>query len=143
MKGISKLLTKSPRELWLLAEAACFLCLFKLGLKLVPFRHVLRVRLGSKRNPGNGANAASVADRVNWALNAAGSRIPGTGKCLVRALAARQMLLRRGIDARVRIGVPKTLSGDFEAHAWVESEGGTIIGQTRSDRFVTLPFVEM
>lgn len=143
MKGISKLLTKSPREVWLLAEAACFLCVFKLRLKLVPFRHVLRLRLGSKRNPGHGANAAAVTDGVNWAINAACSRIPGTEKCLVKALAAQQMLLRRGIDARVRIGVPKTLSGNFEAHAWVESQGRTIVGESRSERFVALPLLEM
>jgi hypothetical protein len=143
VRGISKLLTKSPRELWLLAEAAWFLCMFSLSLRLIPFRYVLRFRFGSKRVRGDRANAVSVADGVNWAINATSSRIPGTERCLIRALAAREMLLRRSIDAKLRIGVPKSSCGDFEAHAWVESEGGKIIGESKSDRFVALPLLEM
>ncbi len=143
MKGINRLLMRSPRELWLLAEAAWFLCVFRLGLRLIPFRYILRLRLGGKKGRVEGANAVSVADSVNWAVKSASSRIPGMEKCLIRALAARQMLLRRSIDARLRIGVPKSPSGDFEAHAWVESEDGTIVGESRSDRYVALPLVEM
>jgi hypothetical protein len=40
----------------------------------------------------------------------------------VESLALWHLLQKRGIPVRLRIGVRK-LSGKFEAHAWVESEG--------------------
>jgi len=45
--------------------------------------------------------------------------------CLVRALALRRMLERRGIPARLQIGAGKTLNG-IQAHAWVEVQGQAI-----------------
>jgi hypothetical protein len=47
--------------------------------------------------------------------------LPADSRCLVRSLVLTRMLVRRGMDARVVIGV--SVAPKFQAHAWVESEG--------------------
>jgi Transglutaminase-like superfamily len=48
-------------------------------------------------------------------------RLPGDTRCLTRSLVLLAMLARRGMDARLVIGVR---SGEaFAAHAWVELDG--------------------
>ena len=50
--------------------------------------------------------------------------------CLPRALTACLLLWRGGVPARLHIGVKRY---PFGAHAWVECEGQTVIGNTRDD----------
>jgi transglutaminase superfamily protein len=47
--------------------------------------------------------------------------LPADSRCLVRSLVLTRMLARRGIEAKVVIGVAFTPT--FDAHAWVESDG--------------------
>jgi len=47
--------------------------------------------------------------------------------CLRIAIALRKMLVRRGIEPQLRIGVNKT-SGEIMAHAWLEL-GGKVISE--------------
>lgn len=58
--------------------------------------------------------------------------------CLDRSLTLQWMLSRRGIPARMRIGVKKSPPG-VQAHAWVEVSG-MVPGETQdvSSRFTTL-----
>ena len=44
------------------------------------------------------------------------------GTCLVRSLTLWTMLLRRGVETHLRVGIRKT-AGKFEAHAWMELDG--------------------
>ncbi|MGO9123095.1 MAG: lasso peptide biosynthesis B2 protein [Desulfomonilaceae bacterium] len=141
MKAISSFLMRSSCERWLLVEAAFFLCVFRLCLMLIPFRYVFRI--GTKKVCGGKGDALPVTDRVTWAVRAVGNRIPGTKKCLIVALAARQMLLRRGFEAKLRIGVRSNVAEDFAAHAWIESGGRTLVGEFQKDSFVALPFFDV
>lgn len=50
--------------------------------------------------------------------------------CLPRALTACLLLWRGGVPATLHIGVKRY---PFGAHAWVECEGQTVIGNTRDD----------
>jgi hypothetical protein len=45
--------------------------------------------------------------------------LPGDSRCLTRSLVVASMLSRRGVGARVVIGVKP--APDFTAHAWVET----------------------
>lgn len=61
--------------------------------------------------------------------------MPGGRNCLARALAAELMLGRYGYSSQLKIGVAKTPSGEFEAHAWLESEGRVLIGRFELGRY--------
>jgi hypothetical protein len=78
------------------------------------------------------------ADRVVWAVEAAGRAIPGMKNCLVQAVAAEAMLIRAGYPCELRIGAAKNASGDLIAHAWLESEGRVLIGEFELDRYTPL-----
>jgi hypothetical protein len=48
--------------------------------------------------------------------------------CLTQALAAQVLLMRAGIESRIVLGVRN--ENDFQAHAWVESQGSILLGNT-------------
>lgn len=71
------------------------------------------------------ASAESVAEARGIArrLGRACRVLPWEPSCLVRALALKRLLDRRGMaGTRVRVGVRRQ-NGDFSAHAWLECEG--------------------
>ena len=64
-----------------------------------------------------GVGGSAVGSAVERALRRASRFVPGA-TCIHRAVAARRMLKRRGVDARVVIGLR---GGDeLAGHAWVE-----------------------
>ncbi len=58
--------------------------------------------------------------------------------CLTRSLVLQFMLRRRNIPATLRLGV-RTITGQFEAHAWVEYEGSAL-NELEDVRTVYAPF---
>ena len=52
--------------------------------------------------------------------------VPTDSRCLMRSLVLAGMLARRGIYAKIVIGVRS--DPDFEAHAWVEVDGHALLG---------------
>jgi len=71
----------------------------------------------------------STIEIVGWSVTRAARYGLFRPKCLVRALAIRRMLQRRGIEnAVVRVGVRRD-SAAFEAHAWAEV-GNIIVGDS-------------
>jgi hypothetical protein len=66
--------------------------------------------------------------RIAWAIEGVGRRLPGISTCLVRALAADLFL--SGVEPRgqVTIGVRRSASGTLESHAWFEREGRVLVG---------------
>jgi hypothetical protein len=68
------------------------------------------------------------------------SRLVPRATCLTQAVATRLLLSRMGIPSDLRLGVARNSeTGSFEAHAWVECEGKTIIGGSLPGRYVPLP----
>jgi hypothetical protein len=112
------------------------LLVIKLGLKFTTVKQ-LRYRLESYIQPKS--SISRPASRLIWAVEAVARILPGDTKCLARALAAQALLLRHNYPAKVRLGVAKDAEGNFEAHAWVESEGKVAIGQLQDgERFKPL-----
>jgi hypothetical protein len=66
-------------------------------------------------------------ESVRWAVLTAGSRLPGTYDCLVRALTGSTLLEASDLPHCLCFGVD-TQSDMFEAHAWIESNGAVLIG---------------
>lgn len=67
--------------------------------------------------------------KLIWALKMVKQLLPGI-TCLNGALAGYYLLLDHGYSGQVKIGVGKSISGDFEAHAWLEYNGETIVGES-------------
>lgn len=67
------------------------------------------------------------AHAVGHAVEAARRAVPHA-TCLVLALAAQVLLVRLGRPAELHLGGTRSAGGEFEAHAWVESEGEVVVG---------------
>jgi len=117
---------------------------------LVPVVHQLQQRLPFERwrrlleraAPVRGLDpsAHASARHVVWAIGVAADYLPGQYKCLPRAYAAHVLLARHGHASEVRVGVARDPNGKVEAHAWVDCQGRTVVGQVENmERFVRLP----
>jgi hypothetical protein len=59
-------------------------------------------------------------------------------------MVAKVLLGRQGYQASLRIGVGRSETGAFEAHAWVERNGTVMIGGPKSllKRYTSLPALD-
>ncbi len=139
MGKLHKFFGLTSEERRLLLTTALLVGCVRVGLWVLPFPTVRRL-LGRLRRPAAAARDGNElpSERIAWAVNVVGKRIPGGGNCLVQALATQVLLDRRRRTARLRIGVAKDRQGNLEAHAWVESDGTIIIGGSDVSRFVAL-----
>ena len=69
------------------------------------------------------------AERIAWAVKAVSENTPGLGNCLVKAVALESLLKMAHHACALRIGVAKKPSGEFLAHAWIEKDGGVLLGE--------------
>ncbi len=112
----------------MIVEAALVLAATRLGLSVAGHVSVdRRLSRWAHRHPVQ-EDAPDAVARVVWAVQGIGRRLPGM-TCLVQALAANTMLSRRGVRARVRIGVRPTTrrAAPLDAHAWLESTDGRVL----------------
>lgn len=113
--------------------------LIRLGLWLLPFRIIHRAVAARARRSATIAETS--IEQITWAVAAAARRVPGAS-CLTQALAGTLLLAAAGHEATLRFGVTKD-EGRLRAHAWIESEGRTVLGDPRTDSFVPLPPLAM
>jgi len=121
-----KLRRATAEERALALEALGLLVGARLALWLLPFAPARRLFDAYARRPA----APRSAERLAWAIAAAGRRVPAPFRdCLPQALAAEVMLRRHGVPAELVIGArPGQGGGRLEAHAWVVSGGQVIVG---------------
>lgn len=101
--------------------ASLLLPLAGLALHLLGLRRTLRLFAGNLQSAC--VSAPQAAERVAREVERAGREYSVYPvDCLVRSLVVVLLLRRRGIAAELRVGV-RTLTGRFEAHAWVEHCG--------------------
>jgi hypothetical protein len=111
----------------LFVRAFGLLCAVRIALWLVPFRLVRRWLEGGGVEESREADAAT-RNRIGWAVRRTSRFVPGAS-CLTQALTTRVLLRGAGQPARVRIGVAKSVEGELQAHAWVESGGVIVVGK--------------
>jgi Transglutaminase-like superfamily len=120
-------------------EAAVEVTVASLELRLLPRERTVS-RLGAiatetaGRPPGE--DEVREARLVGRDVARAGRRLPWHPTCLRQAIAVQRMLRRRGIDARLHLGVTSIAVG--EAHAWVTVGEQTVVGNRGVERFVPL-----
>ena len=113
-------LTGSDRRL--LLDAAVWLVAYRIALWVLPWNRVAAPRPSRDEQPSKQISV----ERLEWAVRTAGRRIPAAN-CLTAALALHHLMSRTGYDSSIHIGVAKTPARGFEAHAWVEHDGVTLL----------------
>jgi hypothetical protein len=133
---------RSAAERWLLLEAAWWLTLMAVAIRVAPFKR-LTAWLDLAQAPAGQASAGALrheAIAIGWAVRAVAVRTPWTSTCLAQALAGAQMLRRRGITSTLTLGV--ALAPDkterMEAHAWLQHSGVFLTGEAGHQRFTPI-----
>jgi hypothetical protein len=139
MKRLHRFIGRDLADQALLLKALVLVIGVRLGLWLLPFR-VLHRMLGwlSGKRSSPRPDAEAFSEKAAWAVTAAGRYVPGATKCLVHALAVQVLLKRRGIPADLRIGVVKDEAKGLQAHAWVESRGVVVVGESGMERYTPM-----
>ena len=75
--------------------------------------------------------------RVIWAIEATGRRLGGMSTCLVRAIVVDMCLSTPARPLTMTIGVKRGPVGELRAHAWVDQDGATLIGES-SEEFLPM-----
>ena len=136
---LSRLRSLSAEERAALGEAVASLACVRVTLALFPPARLARELTDS-------GEATAIIDADRWAqctrlermVSVAGRLLPGTSTCLHRSIVLRRMLARRGLCARLRLGVRKSPDA-FEAHAWVELAGRVLNDRADvAERYVPL-----
>ena len=143
MSRLGKFRRLPPAERRLLISAVLLLWAVRLGLWLLPLRTlrrlVTRFQGHPPRLPATGSEASRLSiERIAWAVAQASRSVP-RATCLTQAFAAQILLTRQGYPASLRIGVAKGEGGQFQAHAWVETQGRVVLGGPQFARFTPLP----
>ncbi len=118
--------------------AICLLFGFSLAVKFLPFRY-LRAWHGrhnacpATRKPPSDQRVAATIRSVRRA-----NRVVGFSACLSQALTGQTLLRRMGVPTRLWVGVNPNLDGAFAAHAWLEWNGQTVLGDQVQSAFTPL-----
>lgn len=119
----------------LLAEAVLGLLAARLAVALMLFSQ-LRLRFGKMVPPSDtgktsdpcDAGQAFLAKEVSWAVTRAARYMPFKAACLQQAIAARNMLRRRGIPSVLHFGAGRGETKPLDTHAWLDAAGIEVTG---------------
>ena len=129
MAGRMRYLRRTHEDQVLFLRAAVSLAVCRLSLKVLSFGATRRlVRLLSRPRPSQAQTDGAVLVNVQWAVSAAGRRMPWAVTCLTTAICTQVLSEHLGERASLKIGVTKGDAGEIRAHAWVESHGKVISG---------------
>lgn len=119
-------------------EAIAVLAAARLVLLVLPFAWITRAAGGVDSGHANDRPRRATTDPVSLgvrgALRAAVRRLPWRTTCLVRAMAGRMMLARRGTPSTLVLGVASDEEG-LSAHAWLMTADGCVCGGREARRF--------
>lgn len=133
----------SGSEKLLVAEAGIGLLCSAIAVKVLPFRHTIRIiGLSDGSAPTDVTHGQlAAAERVGWAVRGVAARTPWTNTCLMQATAGAALLRRRRIPAELRLGVVKdaAVPEGLTAHAWLTCGGLVLTGEEPNlDRYAVV-----
>lgn len=114
------------KDIFLLLHALFWVCRVRLGLTLSTFEK-MRARVLPETLTLSESDEPVDMQRLAWSVRRT-SRIVPMATCLTRALALQAILARRGVPVELVLGVSRSASKEFLAHAWLEMDGQIIIG---------------
>ena len=112
----------SSAERGLLLKAGILLVVYRIALWVLPWNRMAV----SRPSPRESRADRSSVESLEWAVRTARRMVP-LATCLTQALALHHLLARAGYESSIHIGVAKTAGRGFEAHAWVEHAGVTLL----------------
>lgn len=143
MSRLAKVFRLSSPDRRLALEAAIFLGLARFAVVALPFRWIasaLGRQIATFDAAETGEKTACFPSapirRIGWAINRIGRHTPWRSNCLAKAIAGRFMLRRRRINSTIYFGVAKDLKGEFEAHAWLNSNGIILNDTADLERYI-------
>lgn len=114
-------------------EAYLILAVMRMAIALIPFKRIVG---GSASDPDAAAPPVSdaglaCASRIGRMLGRAARHTPWESTCLVKGLAARWMLRRRGIGSTLLLGARLDAESGHRlaAHAWVLCRDRVVAGE--------------
>ena len=125
MSALRRFSRLAPPDRRLVVQACGWLVVFRIALWVLPWRRVIALVGASP----TAASSRSSVDRLEWAVRVTSRCVP-RATCLTQSLALARLLARNGYTGRVQIGVRHGTR--FDAHAWVEHEGTTLLTSTGS-----------
>ncbi|MEL7354765.1 MAG: lasso peptide biosynthesis B2 protein [Cyanobacteria bacterium J06560_5] len=136
---LHKFMRLSTQERRLLLEAYSLLNAIRLGLWLLPFVGLCNYLDKIYTSPSADFQQLSIS-LITRTVNISSRYSPGYPKCLARALTTQVLMRRRGYSPELKIGVMRGITGQFEAHAWIEYGGSVVIGDLANLKsFTPLP----
>ena len=129
MARLARFLRQSRADQRLLALAAVLHALVAIAVRLLPFGRVQRLLAAVAAIGPRPREVAHVDARVAQAVSTVAALLPGAN-CLTEALVAQCLLARYGRETTLCFGVARHRTDDrpFDAHAWLERGGATVIG---------------
>ena len=129
-----------PPQRAMALEAAIRLTVARLLVRHVAMRrwrrHLETVPTGS-----DDAGRQALARAVGRMVRRVARRLPFEALCLPQVMAAHWMLRRRGVPARLWIGVRRaTPGGSLKYHAWLTVDGESVVGGRPAGAYVPLPW---
>lgn len=109
----------------LLGECLIEILVAHVTLTFVPFRRIAQAAAAA---PG-GEGRESEIDQISQSLKLAARCVPRTD-CLCLAVAACRIMRRRGLPLVIHIGFDRSRGRPFLAHAWTESGGRIVSGDS-------------
>ena len=132
MTGRSRYLRRTDEERALFLRAAVSFAVCRLSLKVLSFGSTRRLlRLISWPRPSQVQTDGDALVKVQWAIRAAGRRMPWAVTCLTTAICTQALSDRLGEPISLKKGVARDDFGELKPHAWVESQGGVVRGAMR------------
>lgn len=127
MRAINGLRNLHIQEYPMVIEALGFLLQYKWkiasqpAIKYLPDYFLKEAKTANLEKELLGQQIAKIINGVAW-------RLPFLSSCMVKALAAHQMLYKRGVPHTIHFGVYKLTHEKMEAHAWLSINGKVLIG---------------
>lgn len=142
LRKLPKFFAVPGRTQLMLLEAALWLTVSRVALAVLPFRRVDPWLKRQRRVAPVDAGQEALVRRIASCVSIVADRLPWENVCLPRAMAARQMLARRGIASRLHLGLgrPAELAGALSAHAWL-TWGDTVLTGRSEHRLHKAVFV--
>ena len=130
----------SPRRRGLVLEAWCMLGLCRFLVRYVPFHLTAARMLGwfmAETVKTLSPAEAEVAEDVGWTVERMADHTPWQSACLPQAMAAQNMLKRRGIGSTLYLGLnkPGRNQAGREAHAWLRCGVAILTGESEMRDF--------
>lgn len=131
----------------LLAEAVLGLLAARLTLLFVSFPRLGR-KLGTLVPPSDDRVSKTsvlgrweqklVATDVSWAVTRTARYVPFKAVCLQQAIAAHNMLRRRGIPSVMHFGASRGQPNPLDSHAWLDAAGVEVTGYPVEERLAEI-----